>query len=129
MNISIILITQKLFRQGRFIRDISLNDTYLVVFKNLRDKNQFAYLARQVYPEDSNGLYKRYLEATRRPRGYLLLDFAQDIDDRLRFRTNTFPSEVTVVYAPVSDKADTVEISPPTSTQVRITPTAKDHHR
>jgi hypothetical protein len=56
-NISVILITQNLFHQARFSRDISLNAKYLVVFKNVRDKNQFAYLARQVYPEDSNVLY------------------------------------------------------------------------
>jgi len=61
---------------------------YLVVLKNVRDKNQFAYLARQVYPEDSNGLYESYLDATRRPHFYLLLDLAQDIDDHLRFRTH-----------------------------------------
>jgi hypothetical protein len=57
-NISVILITQNLFHQGRFSRAISLNAKYIVVFKNVRDKNQFAYLARQVYPEDSNGLYE-----------------------------------------------------------------------
>jgi hypothetical protein len=55
-EISVILITQNLFHQGRFSRDISLNTKYLVVFKNVRDKNQFVYLARQVYREDSNGL-------------------------------------------------------------------------
>ena len=44
-DISVILITQKLFHQGRFNRDISLNAKHLVVFKNVRDKNQFAYLA------------------------------------------------------------------------------------
>jgi len=32
-NISVILITQNLFHQGRYCRDISLNAHYLVVFK------------------------------------------------------------------------------------------------
>jgi hypothetical protein len=105
-NIRVILITQNLFHRGRFSTDISLNAKHLVVFKNVRDENQFAYLARQVYPEDSNGLYESYLEATRKPHGYLLLYLAQDTDDRLRFRTNIFPSEITVVYAPVGDETD-----------------------
>jgi hypothetical protein len=101
-NISVILITQNLFHQGRYCRDISLNTTYLVLLKNVWDKNQFSYLARQVYPEDSDSLYRAYLEATRRPHGYLLLDFAQDTDDRLQFRTNIFPREgPPVIYAPV----------------------------
>ena len=61
---SVILITQYVFHQGRFRRDISLNAKYLVVFKNVRDNKQFAYLARHVYPEDSKGLYESYLDAT-----------------------------------------------------------------
>jgi len=53
-NISFILITQNLFHQGRFCRDISLNAKYLVALKNVRDKSQLQYLARQVHPEDSD---------------------------------------------------------------------------
>jgi len=45
-NISVILITQNLFHQGRFCRDISLNAKYSVALKNVRDKSQFQYLAR-----------------------------------------------------------------------------------
>jgi len=55
-TISVILINQNLFELGRFSGDISRNAKYLVVCKNVRNKNQFAYVARQVYPEDSNGL-------------------------------------------------------------------------
>jgi hypothetical protein len=77
-NISVILIAQILFHQGRFSRDISLKAKYLFVFKKVRDKNQFAYLARQMYAEDSNGLYESYLDATRRMHGYLLLDLFLD---------------------------------------------------
>jgi len=73
-NISWILITQNLFHQGRNCRDISLNAKYPVLFKNIRDKRQFSYLANQVLPEDSRGLFKAYLDATKRPQGYLLLD-------------------------------------------------------
>ena len=38
-NISVILLTQNLFHQGRYCRDISLNSKYLVLLKNVRDKN------------------------------------------------------------------------------------------
>ena len=50
-NVSIILITQNLFHQAKYCRDISLNAKYIVLIKNARDKNQFTNLARQVYPE------------------------------------------------------------------------------
>ena len=91
-NISVILITQNVFHQGRFCRDISLNAKYSVALKNFRDKSQFQYLARQVHPEDSDSLYKAYLDATERPHGYLILDFAQDTitcdNEPTSFRTN-----------------------------------------
>jgi len=50
-NISVILITQNLFHQGRIFRDISLNTHYILALKNIRDKKQFMYLAGQVYPK------------------------------------------------------------------------------
>jgi hypothetical protein len=91
--ISVILITQNLFHQSCHSRDISLNAKYLVLLRNVRDKFQFSHLARQVFPEDSDGLYKAYLDATQRPHGYFVLDLSQDTDDRFRFRTNIFPTE------------------------------------
>ena len=63
-NISVILITQNLFHQGRYCRDISLKAKYLVLLKDVRDKKQFTHLARQVYPEHSGSLYEAYLDAT-----------------------------------------------------------------
>ena len=57
-NIRVILITQNLFHQGRYSRDISLNAEYLVLLKNVRDKKQFTLLERQVYPENSTSLYE-----------------------------------------------------------------------
>ena len=62
-NISVLLLTQTFFRQGPNCRDISLNAKYLLLLKNVRDKNQFLYLARQAYPEDSHSLYESYLDA------------------------------------------------------------------
>ena len=64
-NISVILITQNLFHQGRYRRDFCLNAKYIVLLKNIRDKHQFTHLVRQVYPEDSEALYGEYLDATK----------------------------------------------------------------
>jgi len=110
-NISVILITQNLFHQVRYCRDISLNAHYVVALKNVRGKKQFMYLAHQVYPEDSLGLYNAYLDAKLTPQGYLILDLTQDTDDGLRFRTNIFPEEYPpVVYSDVVDESCSVEL-------------------
>ena len=62
-NIRVILINQNLFLQGRYFRNISLNAKYLVLVTNVRDKNRYIILARQVYPENNNSRYKAYLDA------------------------------------------------------------------
>ena len=111
-KISVILIMQNLFHQGRNCRDISLNSKYLVLFKNVRDKRQFSYLANQVLPEDSSGLFKAYLDATKRAHGYLLLDLTQDSEDRHRFRTNVFPHEYPpIIYVALDDEASKGKLS------------------
>jgi len=109
-NICVILITQNLFHQGRFCRDISVNAKYLVLLKNVRDKNHFIFLARHIYPESSASLYKAYLDATQRSHGDLFVDLSQDTDDRLRFRTDIFPTGQTIVYTPISDEASEIEL-------------------
>jgi len=110
-NISVILFTQNLFHHGRYCRDISLNAKYLVALKNVRNKKQFTYLAQQVYPEGSLGLYNAYLYATQRPHAYLILDLTQDTNDGLRFRTNIFPKEYPAVfYSDIGDEACEIEI-------------------
>ena len=73
---------------------MSLNAKCIVLLKNIRDKHQFTHLARQVYPEDSAGLYVAYLQATAKLHEYFLLHFSQDTKDLLRFRTNIFPDEI-----------------------------------
>jgi hypothetical protein len=68
-NISLILITQNLFHQGKFCRDISLNAKYIVVLKHVRDREQLTHLARKVLPHDIKGLSDAYLNATEEPHG------------------------------------------------------------
>jgi len=93
---------------------------YSVALKNVRDKSQFQYLARQVNPEDSDSLYKSYLEATERPHGYLILDFAQSTDDRLRYRTNVFPDEYPpIIYMPTKTDGEADKIELPHSASIK----------
>jgi len=75
-NIIVNLITQNIFHQGRFSRNIPLKVHYIVALKNVRDKKQCMYLPNQVYPERNIGMYNAYLEATQRTHGYLIFDLA-----------------------------------------------------
>jgi hypothetical protein len=128
-NLSVILITQNFFHKAPHCRDISLNAKYLVALKNVRDRNQFSFLARQVLPEDSASLCKAYSDATKNPHGYLILDFDQETNDLLRFRTNVFPHQYPpVIYALVNDEADKIQLPSSPSTQDSKTPVEKSDH-
>jgi hypothetical protein len=79
---------------------------------NFRDKRQFSHLSNQVLPEDSTGLFKAYLEATKRAHGYLLLDLTQDSEDRYWFRSNVFPHEYPpIIYVAIDDETNKGELS------------------
>lgn len=87
-ELSVILITQNLFHQNKYSRDISLNAHYMFIFKNPRDKAQITYLARQLSPTNVKFVQEAYEDATSRPHGYLLVDLKQDTPEELRYRTN-----------------------------------------
>jgi hypothetical protein len=92
-NLSIILVLQNLFQQGKDLRTISLNAHYVVLFKNPRDASVVDHFARQVVPGRTRFLHDAYEDATSKPYGYLFFDFKPNGDERVRFRTNVMPEE------------------------------------
>src|SRR5271163_4447515 len=81
-NTSVIFITQNLFHAGKETRTITLNSQCLVLFKNVRDKSQIAYLARQMYPGKSAHMVEGYSDATSEPYSYLFVDLKPCTDDK-----------------------------------------------
>ena len=47
-NASVIYITQNMFQQSKSSRTISLNSRYMILFRNVRNKNQVKTLAQQM---------------------------------------------------------------------------------
>jgi Cdc6-like AAA superfamily ATPase len=99
-SLSVIFITQNLYFQKPGMREISLNTQYNVVFFNARDRTQIKYFCRQVDPDNVKALMEAYKDATSQPHGYLVFDLTQTAEERLRYRTNIFPDEDTVLYVP-----------------------------
>jgi hypothetical protein len=60
----------------------------MVLFKNPRDQQQIAVLARQMYPHNSDRMLQIYNEATQRPYGYLLIDLKPETPEEERLKTN-----------------------------------------
>lgn len=88
LNITVFLLTQNLFSKNPVFRDISLNSTYNIIFKNPRDSSQISHFARQYAPGKSTFIVNVYKQATRKPHSYLLFDNHQETEDDIRIRSN-----------------------------------------
>ena len=67
LNLSVVFVSQNLFYPGKKCRTISLNSTYIGVFKNPRDQTQIRHLACQMFPSKPKFLQAAYEEETKDP--------------------------------------------------------------
>jgi len=63
-NTSIIFLTQNLFPQGKFSKDIRLNSQYIIIFKSPTFSSQIKYLGQQLYCNNPQYLHDAYIKAT-----------------------------------------------------------------
>jgi hypothetical protein len=94
-NISVILIMQNLFKQGKSMRDIHLNCQYLILFKNCRDVNQIKLLARQMGLPHLVDAYNKVTSVAYQP---IIVDMKPDTPDYLRVRSHIQPGELLHIY-------------------------------
>ena len=87
-NVNIIFICQNLFTKNKYFRDISINSTYIVIFKNPRDKSVITNFAKQFMPGNTKPFLKAYMEATKKPHSYLLIYFYQKTNEHHRIISN-----------------------------------------
>lgn len=100
-NLSVICLLQNIFYQGPQMRTISLNTHYIVLFKNARDRQQVQTLARQMYPHQPKALQEAFLDATKRPYGYLVINLRPTTDEACRMVSRIFKDEQpAMVYVP-----------------------------
>ena len=99
-NLSVIYIVQNLFHQSKDHRTISLNASYLVLTKNVRDASQVIHLAKQIYPNNVKFFQQAYQIATAEPFSYLFIDLTPTCPDETRLRSGIFPNDKHYVYVP-----------------------------
>lgn len=97
LNISIVLLTQNLFSQGKHFRTMSLNTQYMFLLKSARDSSTVQSLARQIYPNNTKFLSECYTDAVSKPYGFLFIDLKPHSNDLYRVRSDIF-SNLPIVY-------------------------------
>lgn len=99
-NMSVMMLTQNVFYQAKYSRCISLNTTFMILFKNARDRLQMNILARQIFPSQKAFFSACFEDATKEPYGYLILDLTPSCPERFRVRSGLLPDQWPVVYLP-----------------------------
>ena len=89
MNLSLIFLSQRLFKNDEAFRQISRNSDYYCIFKSVRDVCEIRTLAQQMTP-GSLELVDIYQKATKNPWSYLFIDLTQECDESLRYRYDLF---------------------------------------
>ena len=64
--------------------------------KNTRDSSSVSILAKQTHPFKTRFVTDSYLDATKKPYSYLLMDLRQETPEKIRLRANIFTDIVSI---------------------------------
>ena len=90
---TVFLLTQNMFASNPAFRTISLNTTYMAIFKNPRDSAQITHLAKQLSPGNPRWVIDAFRACTQSAYSYMLVDNHQKTDESIRVRSNVLQSE------------------------------------
>lgn len=96
-GLNVIYIKHNLFHKSPLGRDIELQLTHIILFKNPRDVQQVKKLSQQLGLGTELDVW--YKEATNKPFGFLMIDLCPKTSENLRFCSGFDPS---VFYLPKS---------------------------
>ena len=96
-NCSTLFLSQNLFDKNPNFRTVSLNSTYISIFKNPRDQLQISAFARQIKPTNPRFVIDSFNAATRGAYSYLFFDNHQKTDDNFRLRSRILPHEFPMI--------------------------------
>ena len=89
LNLSLAFISQRLFHNNDYFRQISQNSDYFCVFKNPRNSMEIRNLAMQITPR-SLELLDIFRYATIKPYSYLFINLTQEAIPQLKYINDIF---------------------------------------
>ena len=102
MDLSLCFISQKLFLNNEYFRQISQNSDYMCIFKNPRNSMEIRSLAMQITPKtlDLVDIFKR---ATEKPYSYIFINLTQECIPQLKYVGALFGSDHNVKVFMLTD--------------------------
>ena len=98
-NMTVMFLLHTIF-YSKVIRNLRLQASYIILFKNNADKSSVRCLGSQLMPGACNTFLNIYNDATAQPYTYLLIDLHKGCPDEIRYRDNILPGKITHVFIP-----------------------------
>ena len=98
-NMTVMFLLHTIF-YSKVIRNLRLQASYIILFKNNADKSSVRCLGSQLMPGACNTFLTIYINATSQPYTYLLIDLHKSCPDEIRYRDNILPGITTHVFKP-----------------------------
>ena len=95
MNMSMAFLSQRMFVNNEYFRQISQNCDYFCIFKNPRNSSEIRTLAQQITP-GSLDLIEIYKEATKSPFSYLIINLTQECEPNVKYLSHLFNDDHSV---------------------------------
>ena len=96
-KVTVIFVTQHFFYRN--LRIITLQSSYICIFKNPRDATIVKQIGRQMNGGKSHKVLETaYADILRKKYSYVFVDLTQEQDDAFRIRSSIFADSDTVIY-------------------------------
>ena len=95
MNMSMAFLSQRMFVNNEYFRQISQNCDYFCIFKNPRNSSEIRTLAQQITP-GSLDLIEIYKKATKSPFSYLIINLTQECEPNVKYLSHLFNDDHSV---------------------------------
>ena len=92
LNLSLAFLSQRLFNNNEYFRQISQNSDYMCLFKNPRNALEIRNLASQITPKTLE-LLDIFKESTKEPFSYLMINLTQECIPQLKYFSELFRAD------------------------------------
>jgi len=99
-GVSVIILQQNIFPQGKHGRDIRLNSHYIAIMKSPTFLSQVNCLGRQIFPNSPSFLSASYKRATEKPYSHLFVNLHPLCNDKVRVTEGLLHDHNIVIYVP-----------------------------
>ena len=99
-SVSVMFLVQNLYHNTQSAREVALNCSVTIIFKNERSASQLTKFGTSILPGKLQYFLQSYELSTSDPYGYLVIDLSQNLDKKFKLRTHVLAGQDLKIYLP-----------------------------